>query len=144
MSVEHGSRVKIAFTATYPDGELFDTSSREEALERGVETDKRFRPIVLEIGSEPAIASLQEGLLGMEEGDEKRIEVPHEDLRMRYDRAAFESMVDEPPAEGTEIRAKTGLLGEVVDVDADSVTVDFDPGRAGETLTFEVEVLDVE
>ncbi|MFB1064641.1 hypothetical protein [Natrinema sp. H-ect4] len=58
MVVEHGSRVKIAFTATYPDGERFDTSSREVAAEHGVDADKRFRPVVLEIGAEPGIESL--------------------------------------------------------------------------------------
>ena len=51
MAIEESDRVKVAFTATYPDGELFDTSSKEVAVERGLETDKRFRPIVLEIGS---------------------------------------------------------------------------------------------
>lgn len=144
MAIEHGSRVKLAFTATYPDGELFDTSSPEVAAAHGVDADKRFRPIVFEVGSEPSIASLQEGLVGMAEGETRRIEVPHEDLRMTYDREEFETMVDEPPEVGLEIRAKTGLLGEVVDVDEETATVDFDPDRAGQTLTFEVEVLEIE
>lgn len=144
MVVEHGSRVKIAFTATYPDGELFDTSSREVAAEHGVDADKRFLPVVLEIGAEPAIESLQEGLLGMEEDERTTIDVPHEDLRLTYDRSEFEAMVGEPAEVGTEIHAKTGLLGEVVTVDEESVTVDFDPDRAGQTLTFDVEVLEVE
>lgn len=80
MVVTDGSRVKLAFTATYPDGSLFDASSRDEAVSHGAEMDKRFRPIVLEIGAEPTIESLQEGLRGMEVGDTKQIEVPHEDL----------------------------------------------------------------
>jgi FKBP-type peptidyl-prolyl cis-trans isomerase 2 len=42
---------------------------------------------------------------------------------------------------GQEIHALTGLLGEVVSVDADSVIVDFDPDRSGQVLTFDVEVL---
>ena len=144
MVVEKGSRVKIAFTATYPDGELFDTSSREVAVEYDVEADKRFRPIVLEIGAEPTIKSLQAGLLGMEEGDTKRIEVPHEDLTLAYDREEFEVMVGEVADVGLQVHAKTGLLGEVVKVDDDSVTVDFDPERSGQELTFDVEVLEIE
>lgn len=144
MVVEWGSRVKIAFTATYPDGELFDTSSPEVAAEHGAEADKRFRPIVLEIGTEPTIASLQEGLLGMREGETGRIEVPHDDLVLAYDRDAFEAMVGEAVAAGTTVRAETGLLGTVVAADDESVTVDFDPDRSGQTLTFEVEVLEVE
>ncbi len=53
-------------------------------------------------------------------------------------------MVGEPARRGLEIRAKTGLLGEVVSADEESVTVDFDPARSGQVLTFEVEVLDIE
>ena len=106
--------------------------------------DKRFRPIVLEVGSAPAIESLQEGLLGMDVGETARIEVPHEDLRLAYDRDEFERMVDAPAEVGARIHAMTGLLGEVVAVDDDVVTVDFDPERSGQVLTFEVEVLEVE
>lgn len=108
------------------------------------DADKRFRPIVFEVGSEPAIASLQAGLLGMEKGERKRIEVPHEDLALTYDRDEFEAMVKEPAEVGQRIHAKTGLLGEVVDVDDDTVTVDFDPERSGQILTFDVEVIEIE
>lgn len=144
MAVKEGSRVKIAFTATYPDGELFDTSSRKVAYERHAEADKRFKPIVVEIGAEPAIESLQAGLLGMEEGDTNRIDVPHDDLELTYDRAEFESMVEEPAVPGLQVHAKTGLLGEVTDVDDGSVTIDFDPERSGQVLTFDVEVLEID
>ncbi|WP_318570562.1 FKBP-type peptidyl-prolyl cis-trans isomerase [Salinigranum marinum] len=139
-----GTRVKIAFTATYPDGELFDTSSQDVAAGYEVDADKRFRPIVLEVGAEPTISSLQEGLFGMEVGETKRIETPHEDLQITYDLAEFEAMVGEPAEPGQEIHAKTGLLGEVVAVDDEMVRVDFDPERSGQTLTFDVEVREIE
>ena len=144
MSVEHGSRVKLAFTATYPDGELFDTSSKEVAMEHDADPDKRYRPIVIDVGSEPAIESLQTGLLGMAEGERKRIDVPHDDLTFTYGRDEFESMVADSAEVGRQIHAKTGLLGEVVDVDDDIVTVDFDPERSGQVVTFDVEVLEIE
>jgi len=142
MVVEHGSRVKIAFTATYPDGELFDTSSREVAAEHGVDADKRFRPVVRSVGTGDRVAP--RGLLGSEAGERETVDVPHEDLQLIYDRSEFESTVEESAEVGAEVHAKTGLLGEVVAVDEESVTVDFDPERAGQTLTFEVEVLEIE
>lgn len=144
MSIQHGSRVKIAFTATYSDDDLFDTSSPQVAAEYGDESDKRYRPIVLEIGAEPAITALQEGLLGMEEGETKTIQVPHADLQMVYPLDEFQAMVGEPAETGMKIHALTGLLGEVVAVDTDTVTVDFDPERSGEILSFDVEVLEVD
>jgi len=145
MPVETGSRVKIAFTATYPDRDLFDTSSETVAAEHGgVDADKRFRPIVLEVGAEPGIRSLQEGLLGLEVGDETTVEVPHEDLLVTYGREEFEAMTGDPATEGADVHALTGLLGTVVAVEEASVTVDYDPDRAGQPLTFEVEVLEIE
>ena len=144
MPVESGSRVKIAFTATYPDGELFDTSSETVAAEHGDDADKRFRPIVLEVGAEPGIRSLQDGLLGLEVGDETTIEVPHDELLVEYDREAFEAMTGEPAEERADVHALTGLLGTVVAVEEASVTVDYDPDRAGQPLIFEVEVLEIE
>lgn len=83
-------------------------------------------------------------MLGLEPGDRATIEVPHEDLQLEYDRDEFEAMLEEPAETGREIRLATGLLGEVVAVDGETVTVDFDPERAGQSLTFDVEVLEIE
>lgn len=79
----------------------------------------------------------------MEVGETKRIEVPHVDLQITYSRSEFEAMVGEPAETGQEIHAKTGLLGVVVAVDDETVTVDFDPERSGQTLTFDVEVPEI-
>lgn len=143
MVVEPGDRVQIAFTATYPDGELFDTSSLSVAREYGETTAGRYEPMVLEVGAEPALDALQAGLLGMEEGGTKRVGVPNEQLRFVYDREDFESMVGAPPEIGTKVRTQTGLVGEIVEL-GEQVTVDFAADRNGETVTFEVEVLAVE
>lgn len=144
MAITQGDRVKLEFTATYPDSELVDTSSREVAAEHGLEADKRFRPIVVEIGSEPAVETQQKELLGLEEGEATLIEAPDEDFMFTYNRKEFEALVDEPAEVGREIHAMTGLLGEIVEATDDSVTVDFDPDRSGEVLLFDVEVLEVE
>jgi FKBP-type peptidyl-prolyl cis-trans isomerase 2 len=47
------------------------------------------------------------------------------------------------PEAGLEVRTEQGLPGHVVDVDDDTVTVDFNHDLAGETLTFEVEIVEV-
>lgn len=144
MVVTDGSRVKIEFTATYPDGGLFDTSSKEVAVEHGVSDEKRIRPIVMEIGAEPTIESLEAGLLGLAEGETKRIDVPHDDLRFVYDRDVFETMLDGPAEVGAEVHTSTGLIGEIIEVDDEVVTIDIDPTRSGQVLTFEVEVVEID
>lgn len=61
--------------------------------------------------------------------------------RSTFDDRLSEGGLDEV---GRKIHTMTGLLGEVVETTADSVTVDFDPDRSGEVLIFDVEVLEVE
>lgn len=143
MVVTPGSHVTIDFVARYPDGELFDTSIPEVAAEHGQADRRNHRPLVLEVGAEPAFDALQAALLGMDEGGEKAVRVPHEQLRYVYEREAFESMLGAPPEVGTKVETATGLVGTVVELGPDRVTVDFDPDRSGQTLTFEIEILDV-
>lgn len=83
-------------------------------------------------------------MLGLSVGETTRIEVPHEELRLTYDRAEFEEMVGQPARDGMEVHALTGLLGEVVALDERSVTLGFDPERSGQPLTFDVEVFEIE
>ena len=47
------------------------------------------------------------------------------------------------PEEDAHLEARDGQQGEVVHVDEAAVRVDFDPELAGETLEFEVEIVDV-
>jgi FKBP-type peptidyl-prolyl cis-trans isomerase 2 len=53
-------------------------------------------------------------------------------------------MIGQEPAEGMQVRAQGGGTGTVVDVTDEAVSVDFEHPLAGETLTFEVDVLAVE
>ncbi len=144
MVVEPGSRVTIDFQATYPDGELFDTSMPDVAREAAGGKRRAKGPLVLEVGHEPAFDALQAALLGMSEGDAKQVTVPSEQLQYTYDRDEFESMVGAPPEIGTKVRTETGLVGSVAELEPDRVTVDFDPDRTGDVLTFEIQVLSVE
>jgi FKBP-type peptidyl-prolyl cis-trans isomerase 2 len=47
------------------------------------------------------------------------------------------------PEEGAHLETQNGQQGEIVHVDEAVVRVDFDPELAGETLEFEVEIVDV-
>jgi FKBP-type peptidyl-prolyl cis-trans isomerase 2 len=47
------------------------------------------------------------------------------------------------PEEGSYLEAQNGQHGEIVHVDEEVVRVDFNPRLAGETLTFEIEIIDV-
>lgn len=153
MTVEPGDTVTVAYVGRLADGELFDTSDRALAQEEGiVEEGRVYQPLTVEVGEDSVIPGLQEALLQMEEGDRATVTIPpgrayghRTDERIgEYSREAFEGMLgDRDLAEGVEVVADNGLQGRVVDIDAETVTVDFNHELAGEHLTFELEILDL-
>jgi len=155
MAITAGDTVTIEYTGRLEDGSVFDTTDESVAEEAGLleeQPDREFEPLSVEVGAGNLIEGMEEGLLGLESGDSETLTIPPEeaygeatgDQSREFDREQFESMVGQEPVEGMEVRAQGGASGSVVDVDDDTVTVDFTHPLAGETLTFEIEVLSVE
>lgn len=156
MVIEPGDAVTLEYVGRLADGEVFDTSDRALAQQAGLagENEGRvYQPLTVEIGEDPVIPGLQKALVGMEAGDQACVTVPPErgyghrtaERVGEYDREAFGAMLgDRELEEGVEVEADNGLRGRVVDIGRETVTVDFNHELAGETLTFEIEILDVD
>jgi len=156
MAISNGDTVTIEYTGRLDDGTVFDTSLESVATEEGLADDqpeRDYQPLTVEIGAGRIIEGLEEGLIGMEAGDEDSVTIEPEqaygertdDRVVEYDADEFRQMLGgRDPEVGLEIQTEEGLPGEVVDVDDDTVRVDFNHELAGETLTFDVEVVSVE
>jgi FKBP-type peptidyl-prolyl cis-trans isomerase 2 len=156
MAISTGDTVTIEYTGRLDDGSVFDTSLASVAEEEGLAEDqpgRDYQPLTVEIGSGRIIEGLEEGLKGMEAGDEDSVEIEPEraygertdDRVVEYEADEFAEMLGgREVEEGLEIQTEEGLPGEVVDADDEAVTVDFNHELAGEALTFEVEVVAVE
>lgn len=157
MAIEDGSRVKINYVGRHTDGTVFDTSKKEVAEESGLTDDphhhgREYEPLEFEIGSGQVIEGLEDGLMGLDEGDEETITIPPEkgygerrdDLLVEYGYDEFREMLGgTEPEEGMHIHAEDGSHGDIVHVDDETVRIDFNHELAGETIEFEVEVLEV-
>ncbi len=152
MAVEEGDTVRVHYVGRHETGEVFDTSREDVAKENDLYDERReYEPLEFTAGAGEVVEGFDEGLLGMEEGEEDDIEVPPEkgygeadDERLvDYDRGEFEDAVGEEPERGMHIHAENSH-GDVVEVTEDSVTVDFNHELAGDSLVFEVEVVEVE
>jgi FKBP-type peptidyl-prolyl cis-trans isomerase 2 len=95
---------------------------------------------------------MEEGLIGLEAGETDTLTIPPEKAYGQpSDENVEEFETDELrellggqlPEEGAYLEAQDGSQGEVVHVDDDTVRADFNPPLAGETLTFDVEILEV-
>ncbi|MFD1633592.1 FKBP-type peptidyl-prolyl cis-trans isomerase [Haloplanus ruber] len=155
MTISTGDSVTIAYTGRLDDGTVFDTTDESVAAETGLleeQPEREFEPLTVEVGEGNLIEGMEQGLLGLEAGDSETITVPPEeaygeadgDSVREFEPAQFEEMVGQDPAEGLQVRAQGGAVGTVVEVSADVVRVDFEHPLAGETLTFDIDVIDVE
>ena len=154
MAVATGDTVTIEYTGRLQDGTVFDTSLASVADENGLDAhpDREYTPLTVEVGSGQIIEGLEDGLVGLEAGDEESITVPPEaaygarteDRVVEYDTGDLEEMIGKEPEPGMELQTEEGLPGRIVQIDEGRVRVDFNHELAGETLTFDVEVVAVD
>lgn len=135
-----GDTVKVHYTGRLENGEVFGTTKDEEPLE-------------LTLGSGKIIPGFEKGIAGMEVGDTKTMTVPPGEAygprrkELIVDIKKTDLPEDITPAIGKQlqIRQKDGNPIEVAitDMDEDTVTLDANHPLAGNTLLFEVELLEI-
>ncbi|MEW6440195.1 MAG: FKBP-type peptidyl-prolyl cis-trans isomerase [bacterium] len=138
-SIQEGSLVSVEYTLSLEDG-------------TEVESNKGEDPMVYRQGNHEIIPALERELEGMRVGDAKRIQVDPEDAYGEQDMAAFvevtkENFPDDALAPGTPLKAedpqgKTVYM-RVHEVKEETVVLDLNHPLAGETLVFDVRVLDI-
>ncbi|MFB6173451.1 MAG: peptidylprolyl isomerase [Halobacteriales archaeon] len=150
-----GDTVTLEYTGRLDDGTVFDTTHESVAAEAGMaeaQPDREYAPLTVEVGSGRIIDGLEEALLGMEEGATDTVMLPPEEAYgewseenvREYDAEAFAEMVGgRTPEAGDYIETEEGGVAEITHVDEATVRVDFNHELAGETLEFDLEVVDV-
>lgn len=156
MPISAGDAVTFEFTGRLSDGTVFDTSRESVAAEAGLadaQPDREFAPLTVEVGTGAVIEGLEDALIGLESGGSATVSVPpeqgygewHEERVEEFDSEEFNQMVgDQRPAEGDFIETEEGQLAEIVHVGEEVVRIDFNHALAGETLEFDLEIIDVE
>ena len=139
-SLKTGDTVKVHYTGTLDDGRVFDTSRERE-------------PLLFKVGEGQIIPGFEQGVVGMEEGETRDIEVDPEDA---YGPRREELVLEVPTGEFPEhITPEVGMqlqikqqdgtpFGVVVtDVADEAVTLDANHPLAGQTLYFQVELVEI-
>ncbi len=139
MPIEIGDRVKIHYTAKLKNGEVVDSTRGRE-------------PVSLKIGSEALLPALQESLIGLAKGEKKKITLPPDkgfgerraDLVQELPKSTFGGKMEVSPGDLVELKFKDGSqrLATVDEVKEDSVLFDLNHPLAGETLVYDIEVID--
>ncbi|MFP4476400.1 MAG: peptidylprolyl isomerase [Desulfatibacillaceae bacterium] len=135
-----GDTVTVHYSGYLADGRLVE-SSRENG------------PLQLEVGSHRMIAGFEQALVGMSPGESKRITIPPEHAHGKWsenlvvDVARDELPAPEEPEVGKrmDIQHPSGrtIPVKVAGVDGDKVVLDANHPLAGQTLVFDVELVDI-
>ena len=138
--IKKDSLVKFDFTLTV-NGEVIDSS-------------KGGKPIVYLHGAGQILPGLEKELEGMEKGEKKRIVLPpekafgevREEAIQRIPLSTFPHPEDIPEKGTLQLEDEEGKIYtvKVLEKTKEFVTLDFNHPLAGKTLTFEVEILDIE
>lgn len=139
-TVENGHFVKIDYTGTLENGDTFDSS-------------RNAQPIEVEVGAGRVIKGFEQALIGMALKEKKTFTLPPEEaygprdqnLEHSFMRSELPQGVD--PKAGQVLTLKNPEGGQfpamVKHADTEKITVDLNHPLAGETLTFEIEVLEI-
>lgn len=138
--VENGLYVQVHYEGTLQDGKTFDTSRGREPLE-------------IKMGGGQLIEGFEEALMGMETSEKKKFTLTpdkaygerDESLERSFDRSQI------PPEMNLKVGDMVGLHTpqgqqvpvQVKSVDDQKVVVDLNHPLAGETLTFDIEVMGI-
>ncbi len=138
--VEKGSNVKVHYTGKLKDGTIFDSSLQRE-------------PIGFEAGAGQMIPGFDAAVIDMAVGDQKTVEIaPEEAYGLRHDNLIFEIPSDKLPKDHEpkvgdqyNLTQKDGrvITVTVTDIKEEGVVLDANHQLAGETLIFDIEVVEI-
>ena len=138
--VEYGRLVSIEYTLRLDDGSVSDSNVGAE-------------PLVFRQGMETLPAALEEALEGLAVGARTSVTLPPAKAFGEPDpQLRTEARLDQIPEEARRVGARIGvpdsegrtLLGRVLEIRGDAVTVDLNHPAAGETAHFDVKILAVD
>lgn len=140
VRVENGRRVTMDYVLLINSEQVESTRGKE--------------PLTFLVGSQSVIPGLEAQMRGMSVGQEKKIIIDSRDAYGPIDEKAFKQVPLSSMPPGTEL--KPGLVVEVDDpqggsfpgviweVRADSVIINFNHPLAGQTLEFDVKILEIQ
>ncbi len=139
--VTAGNKVKIHYTGTFDDGEVFDSSRNVEPLE-------------FEVGAGQVIPGFDNAVLGMAVGETKKVRLLEDEAYGPYnpemvfeaDPSQFEEGMTLEVGQQfqTQMEDGTPLLLTVKEIEGEKITLDANHPMAGKVLNFDLEVVSID
>ena len=140
MVVKKGDKIKVDYTGSLENGEVFDAS------------EKHGQPLEFEAGAGVVVKGFDAAVIGMEVGEEKTVTLKPEDAYGMPDERAIQKV----PADKFPKEAKEGMMigvplpngqkipAKIVKIDDKEVTIDLNHLLAGKVLVFKIKIVSIE
>lgn len=148
MAVKEGDFIRLDYTAKIQEtGDVFDTTNEDVAKEAGILVEnKTYGAIPIVVKGGHVLKGLDEAIIGLEEGEEKKVEIaPEEGFGLRDPKLIQLIPMGEfrkqgmKPEVGMAINSD-GTTGIIRSVSGGRVRVDFNHELAGKNLEYNVKV----
>jgi len=145
--IESGDKVKVEYTGSFDDGEVFDTSTH-----KGEDGKEHSHPLEFEAGKGMVIKGFDNAVIGMKVGEEKTIKIKKEEA---YGEIRKELVQKVPVSQMPEGVKKGMILGlttpdgqqipaRITEIDKEVATVDLNHPLAGRDLNFKIKIVGIE
>ena len=136
--VKNGDTVEVNYKGTLNDGSIFDSSyPRGETLK-------------FEVGKHQMIPGFEKAVIGMRVGEKRTVKIPPEEAygqpNPQYILTVKTSELTQnniTPEVGIQLQTEQGMSGTVTKTDETDTVIDFNHPLAGQTLTFEIELMKI-
>jgi peptidylprolyl isomerase len=138
---QEGDTVTVSYEGVLDDGSPFDSSTEED-------------PLTFILGESEVLPGFERAVIGMEIGQSKTISVPPEDAYgLRLDRLVEDVAIDDLPkgldltvGNNLEVTSEEGTVFNLLIVERkmDRVILDANHPLAGSTLSFSIELLEID
>jgi len=151
MPVKNGDFIKLEYTGKIVEtGDIFDTTDKELAEEKGIFSDKKtYGPIPIIVGAGHVLKGMETELEGLEVGEEKTVELAPADAFGERDPSLMQLVpMSEFKKQG--IKPQVGMAitsegntGIIRSVSGGRVRLDFNHELAGKNLEYQVKVAEI-
>lgn len=148
--VKKGDYLLIDYIARLEDGKVYDTTLKEKALEAGIyDKEKEYKPFFFRVATSQVIKGIDEGVVGMKEGEKRILKIPPEDAYGAYKEYLVQDIpllrleLEIPPEVGKKIITPGGREVKVLKLTKKSATLDFNHELAGKNLILEIKIVSI-
>lgn len=139
MTVKKGDKIKVDYTGSFENGEVFDAS------------EKHGQPLEFEAGKGMVVPGFDAAVIGMDVGEEKEFTLkpeeaygmPNEKAIQKVPKGKFPAEAKEGMMIGVPLPSGQQIPAKIAKIDDKEVTIDMNHPLAGKTLVFKIKIVSI-